>query len=64
LQNLPEVTKCHGLEPRNTAGKEKYKSGIPGTATSETFGVDSIYICNDPTGAKNPRKSGRAYPEK
>jgi hypothetical protein len=34
------------------AGKENYKSGIPSTVTSETSGVESIYICNDPTGAK------------
>jgi hypothetical protein len=46
------------------AGKEKYESGIPSTATSETSGVKSIYICNDPTSAKNPRKSERAYPDK
>jgi hypothetical protein len=52
LQNLPEITKCHGLEPRNMAGKEKYESGIPSTATSKTSGVKSIYICNDPTDAK------------
>jgi hypothetical protein len=52
LQNLPEVAKCHGLEPRNMAGKEKYESGIPSIATNETSGVESIYICNDPTGAK------------
>jgi hypothetical protein len=52
LQNLLEATKCHGLEPRNTARKEKYESGIPSTATSEISGVESIYICNDPTGAK------------
>jgi hypothetical protein len=52
LQNLPEIAKCHGLEPRNTTGKEKYESGIPSIATSKTCGVESIYICNDPTGAK------------
>jgi hypothetical protein len=52
LQNLPEIAKCHGLEPRNMAGKEKYESGIPSTATSATSRVKSIYICNDPTGAK------------
>jgi hypothetical protein len=52
LQNLLEAAKRHGLEPRNTARKEKYESGIPSTATSETFGVEIIYICNDPTGAK------------
>jgi hypothetical protein len=34
------------------AGKEKYESRIPSTATSKTSGVESIYICNDPTGAK------------
>jgi hypothetical protein len=52
LQNLLKVAKCHGLEPRSTVGKEKYKSRIPSTATSKTSGVESIYICNDPTGAK------------
>jgi hypothetical protein len=34
------------------ARKEKYESGIPSAATSETSGVESIYICNYPTGAK------------
>jgi hypothetical protein len=52
LQNLLKVTKCHGLEPRSTAGKEKYESRIPSTETSKTSGVKSIYICNDSTGAK------------
>jgi hypothetical protein len=52
LQNLLKVTKCHGLEPRSTVGKEKYKSRIPSTETSETPGVESIYICNDSTGAE------------
>jgi hypothetical protein len=52
LQNLLEIAKCHGLEPRNTIEKEKYESGISSTLTSETSGVESIYICNDPTGAK------------
>jgi hypothetical protein len=52
LQNLPEVAKCHGLEPRSTAGRKKYESGIPSTTSSKTSGVKSIYICNDPTGAK------------
>jgi hypothetical protein len=63
LQNLLEVAKCHGLKPRNTAGKEKYESGIPSIATSETSGVESIYICNDPTGAKIQEKV-REYPDK
>jgi hypothetical protein len=52
LQNLLEVARCHGLEPRSMAGKEKYEPRIPSTATSETSKVESIYICNDPTGAK------------
>jgi hypothetical protein len=52
LQNLLEAAKHHGLEPRNTARKEKYESGIPSTATSKKSGVESIYICNDPTSAK------------
>jgi hypothetical protein len=34
------------------ARKEKYESGVLSTATSETSRVESIYICNDPTGAK------------
>jgi hypothetical protein len=52
LQNLLKVTKCNGLEPRSTAGKEKYESRILGTETSKTSGVESIYIRNDSTGAK------------
>jgi hypothetical protein len=52
LQNIFEVAKCHGLEPRSTARKKKYESRIPSKATSETSGLKSIYICNDPTGAK------------
>jgi hypothetical protein len=52
LQNLLKVTKCHGLEPRSTAGKEKYESRIPSIETSKTSRVESIYICNDPTGAE------------
>jgi hypothetical protein len=31
---------------------KKYESGIPSTTSSETSGIKSIYICNDPTGAK------------
>jgi hypothetical protein len=52
LLNLPEVAKCHGLEPRSTTGRKKYESGIPSIASSKTSGVKSIYIYNDPTGAK------------
>jgi hypothetical protein len=52
LQNLLKVTKCHGLEPRSTAGKEKYESRIPGTEASKTSRVESIYIYNDSTDAK------------
>jgi hypothetical protein len=52
LQNLLKVAKCQGLKPRSKAGKEKYESRIPSTATSKASGVKSIYICNDLTGAK------------
>jgi hypothetical protein len=52
LQNILKVIKCHGLEPRSMAGKEKYKSRVPNTEISKTSGVESIYICNDSTGAK------------
>jgi hypothetical protein len=52
LQNLLKVTKCHGFEPRSTVGKGKYESRIPSAKTSKTSGVESIYICNDSTGAK------------
>jgi hypothetical protein len=52
LQNLLEVARCHGLEPKNTTGRKKYESGIPSTTSSKTSGVKNIYICNDPTGAK------------
>jgi hypothetical protein len=33
-------------------GRKKHESGLPSTASSKTSGVKSIYICNDPTGAK------------
>jgi hypothetical protein len=33
-------------------GKEKYESRRPSNETSKTSGVESIYICNDPTGAE------------
>jgi hypothetical protein len=52
LQDLLKVAKCYGLKPRSTAGKEEYGSRIPSTETSKTLGVESIYICNDPTSAK------------
>jgi hypothetical protein len=52
LQNLLKVTKCHGLKPRSTAGKERHESRIPSTETSKTPRVKSIYICNDSTGAE------------
>jgi hypothetical protein len=52
LQNLLKVTKCHGLKPRSTAGKEKYKSRVPSIEASKTSGVESIYICNDLASAK------------
>jgi hypothetical protein len=52
LQNLPEIARCHGLEPRNTTGRKKHESGIRNTTTRKASGVNSIYICNDLTGAK------------
>jgi hypothetical protein len=52
LQNLPKVAKCHGFKPRSTIGRKKHKSGIPNATTRKTVGVKSIYISNDPTGAK------------
>jgi hypothetical protein len=57
LQYLLEVAKCHGLKSRSMAGKEKYESRIPSTATSKTFGVKSIHICNDPIGAKTQERA-------
>jgi hypothetical protein len=32
--------------------RKKYESGIPNATTHKAVGVKSIYICNDPTGAK------------
>jgi hypothetical protein len=52
LQNLLKVAKCHGLEPRSTARKEKHESRISSTTASKASGIKSLYICNDPTGAK------------
>jgi hypothetical protein len=56
LQNLLKVAKCHGLEPRSKAGKEKYESRIPSTAISKASGVKSIYICNDPPAPKSKKE--------
>jgi hypothetical protein len=52
LQNLLKVAKCHGLKPRSTARKEEHESRISSTTTSKASGIESLYICNDPTGAK------------
>jgi hypothetical protein len=40
-----------------TAGRKKYESGILSTTSSEASGVKSIYIYNDPTGAKVQEKA-------
>jgi hypothetical protein len=34
------------------SGREEYKSRIPNAASRKTSGIKSIYIYNDPTGAK------------
>jgi hypothetical protein len=52
LQNLLKVAKCHGLEPRSTARKEEHDPRISSTTVSKASRVKSLYICNDPTGAK------------
>jgi hypothetical protein len=52
LQNLLKVAKCHGLKPRSTTRKEEYESRISSTTASKASGVECLYICNDPTGAK------------
>jgi hypothetical protein len=52
LQNILKVTKCSEPKSRSTSGRKEYKSRIPSIASSKTSGIKSIYICNDPTGAK------------
>jgi hypothetical protein len=52
LQNILKVAKSSGPEPRSTSGREEHKSRIPNAASYKTSGIKSIYICNDPTGAK------------
>jgi hypothetical protein len=64
LQNLLKVAKCHGLEPRSTARKEKHESRISSTTASKASGVEILYICNDPTDAKVKKKNRRTYPDR
>jgi hypothetical protein len=52
LQNLPKVAKCHGFQPRSTAGRKKHKPRISNATTRKIAGVKSIYISNDSTSAK------------
>jgi hypothetical protein len=52
LQNIPKVAKCSGPEPSNTSGRKEYKSRIPSVESRKTSEIKSIYISNDPTGAK------------
>jgi hypothetical protein len=39
-------------------GGKKYKSRISNAASSKTFGIKSIHICNDPTSAEIQKRAG------